>query len=475
MPLTLTIENETALMDGGPLTYAVSGKRGFDIGRDSHLDWALPDPSRYISSKHCEVRYRDNGFWLHDVSTNGTFLNGSDRRMSEPHRLRDGDRIAIGHYLIRVALDGEAARPAQARHSGRGPALTAGDAPHVDDWSLEPRQPRNPLYPIDSRMPLSSGPGLASTGGGDFLDWMTDLPPMLPDVPATRPARAPREIPARDEWSQPAPPVPPLAPGPRRGSELIRPEPDAAWWDEPAGPARAPRDSPPAPPSPPVPAQPLPRSAPGPAPVHGPPAVAPLAPEPAPGSDDRAFIRAFATAAGLPESALDHHDAASLAHLLGGFVRLTVDDLRQLLAARFEAKRMARSSVQTQISGTDNNPLKFTPTIEDSLKLMFGPPSRSYLDAQRTLDASFADIKSHQLETYAAMQSAVLELTDDFDPKKIDAAAGRDSALGHLVGSRKARAWDIFVARWEAKALRRDNGILGAFMEYFSKNYDRGK
>jgi type VI secretion system protein ImpI len=78
MGLTLTIENESSLPDGGPLSVRVTGKRGLDIGRDSHLDWTLPDPTRFISSKHCEVRYRDGGYWLHDVSTNGTLLNGGD-------------------------------------------------------------------------------------------------------------------------------------------------------------------------------------------------------------------------------------------------------------------------------------------------------------------------------------------------------------------------------------------------------------
>ena len=88
------------LPDGGPLSITVTGKRNIDIGRDSHLDWTLPDPTRFISSKHCEVRYRDGGYWLHDVSTNGTFLNGGDHRMQAPHRLRTGDRFTIGHYII---------------------------------------------------------------------------------------------------------------------------------------------------------------------------------------------------------------------------------------------------------------------------------------------------------------------------------------------------------------------------------------
>ncbi len=30
----------------------VTGRRGLDIGRDAHLDWTLPDPTRFISAKH---------------------------------------------------------------------------------------------------------------------------------------------------------------------------------------------------------------------------------------------------------------------------------------------------------------------------------------------------------------------------------------------------------------------------------------
>jgi predicted component of type VI protein secretion system len=49
----------------------------------SRLDTARSD--RYISSKHCEIRYKDGGYWLYDVSTNGTFLNGAEQRMPAPH------------------------------------------------------------------------------------------------------------------------------------------------------------------------------------------------------------------------------------------------------------------------------------------------------------------------------------------------------------------------------------------------------
>ena len=108
MVLRFNIENEPNLPDGGPVSFTVTGRRSVDIGRDRHLDWTLPDPARTISGKHCEVHFRDGGYWLHDVSTNGTFLNGADQRMRGPHRLRDGDRLTIGHYIIGVSLENEA-------------------------------------------------------------------------------------------------------------------------------------------------------------------------------------------------------------------------------------------------------------------------------------------------------------------------------------------------------------------------------
>jgi len=113
MALRFHIENETNLPDGGPVSFTVTGKRIVDIGRDRHLDWTLPDPARLISGKHCEVHYRDGDYWLHDVSTNGTFLNGADQRMRGPHRLRSGDRFVVGHYIIGVALDSAEGIPDQ--------------------------------------------------------------------------------------------------------------------------------------------------------------------------------------------------------------------------------------------------------------------------------------------------------------------------------------------------------------------------
>ena len=157
--LALRIENETTLPDGGPLGITVEGTRGIDIGRDQYLDWTLPDPSRFISGKHCEIRWRDGAYWLHDVSTNGTFLHGADGRLKAPHKLRDGDRFSIGHYIIIANVSGGSEAAA---------AVAASAAPDYDNlW--EPAGEVAP--PIEARAiegaarPATGQAGLSRLGG----------------------------------------------------------------------------------------------------------------------------------------------------------------------------------------------------------------------------------------------------------------------------------------------------------------------
>ena len=159
--LALRIENETTLPDGGPLGITVEGTRGIDIGRDQYLDWTLPDPSRFISGKHCEIRWRDGAYWLHDVSTNGTFLHGADGRLKAPHKLRDGDRFSIGHYIIIANVSGGSEAAA---------AVAASAAPDYDNlW--EPAGEVAP--PIEARQ-LKAQRDLQPVKP-DFLDWAVDL------------------------------------------------------------------------------------------------------------------------------------------------------------------------------------------------------------------------------------------------------------------------------------------------------------
>ncbi|HEU4517982.1 MAG TPA: type VI secretion system-associated FHA domain protein TagH, partial [Microvirga sp.] len=191
------------------------------------------------------------------------------------------------------------------------------------------------------------------------------------------------------------------------------------------------------------------------------------------GAGDDEVLRRFAKGAGIPDEVIAWRDPGEFAELLGGLMRLVAEDLKQLLASRAESKRIARSTHQTVVQAVDNNPLKFSPTPEDALRLMFGRPTSGYLDARRTFEQSFKDLKVHQVKTYAAMQHALRLLVEDLDPQAIEEATAADKGLGALVGSRKARMWDTYAARWQAKTAPHDDGLVDAFMLYFAECYDR--
>lgn len=459
MPLTLTIENETRLPDGGPLSVSISGKRGIDIGRDQHLDWTLPDPTRYISGKHCEIRYQDGGYWLHDVSTNGTYLYGSDVRLREPHRLRNGDRLVIGQYIIAVSVVGEE-QPAAGRTPGPAPAA----ASHDDLW-LPAGEVPPPIDPRQLRPPRDSSPVKP-----DFLDWAVDVPNAstpsardTADLPAAR--RAPAAEPDDLGWAysppKPPPPQPELVPIPTPRRPQADGEQGASW--------ETPAPSPP--PAPPQVAPP--RRAPAAAAVEPP---APVSREASAASLDRQtfddFIQHLARGAGVAPEVFAAKSPEELAEYLGGLIRLVAESVRQLLDARLQAKQVARSANQTMIQALNNNPLKFSPTPEEALRIMFGPRTKSYLDARQSFEQSFNDLKSHQIKTFSAMQHAVRLLVADLDPKTIE-AEDKGGGLAAMVGSRKARLWDSYVARWQERTRRHEDGLVDAFMTYFAECYDR--
>jgi type VI secretion system protein ImpI len=473
MGLNLRIENEARLPDGGSLTYALVGNRGCDIGRDAHLDWTLPDPGRHISGKHCEIRFQDGDYLLYDVSRNGTFLNGSDRRLQSPHRLRNGDRLLIGHYIVAVEVTGGTAPEARAARQEATPAS-------FEDLWTAPSDAAPPIDPRELRPPSQSAPVRA-----DFLEWAVDVP----DSPASgfvaRPAAPPAPPPlppgpARPDdppnWdagalpSAPPPEPPPPVPTPRR-SIWVSPGPAGPWsGGEVAGaPAEAlpPAEAPsPAPPS----AAPAGQRFP-------PPAAPPAAPFPMPasaagGSD---ILGRFARGAGLAPQTLANVEAGDFAERLGRLMLLVTDNLKQLLAARSQTKRLARTANQTMIAALDNNPLKFSPTAADALRIMLGPQTGSYLDADRALQESFDDLKSHQLKTFTAMQRALQMLLDDLDPKSIEAALGTASGPGTWFGARTARLWTLYQARWQAKTQREGGSMQELFMQYFAEIYDNPK
>jgi len=92
----------------GTKSAIVFGVAGGSIGRSTENDWVLPDPERYVSGRHARVIFSQGGYYLTDVSTNGTFVNDLEAPVGPqaPYELKNGDVLRLGEYHIVVALDG---------------------------------------------------------------------------------------------------------------------------------------------------------------------------------------------------------------------------------------------------------------------------------------------------------------------------------------------------------------------------------
>jgi predicted component of type VI protein secretion system len=107
MALKLKIVSDNAASAGRHSRWTF-GVNGGCIGRLEGNDWVLRDKDRYVSGRHAEIEHRGGTWWLHDVSTNGTFINdsGEPLGLQRVHQLENGDRIRIGEYDIEVEISG---------------------------------------------------------------------------------------------------------------------------------------------------------------------------------------------------------------------------------------------------------------------------------------------------------------------------------------------------------------------------------
>jgi type VI secretion system protein ImpI len=426
VPITLRIDNFDQLPDGGPIEFS-AGARGFDIGREQHMDWTLPDPNRVISGHHIQIRFENGAYWLHDVSRNGTMVNGAPGRVQSPYRLNNGDRLQIGHYFVRVTISGGPGDLQPMAQPSYQPAY-APPPPGGDIWGVEAA-----AAPVDRRQFVDQRRGQRAP---DVLEQFLDLP-----------GAGPRRGPAPGYDPGMATSVGLQQVG---GSQIYEQRPAGAspFGGTMGGPIGAPSTA-----------------FPGQAPMPNPGGFAQPQPQVGPGGGASAFIAQIAQAAGISPQALAGRNQAELAQEIGQILALTTEQLIALLKTRAVAKLIAKSSTRTMLGPANNNPLKFVPEAREAAEIMLSRSRPGYLTAPQAIKEAFDNIKSHEGATFSAMQTALLKLTEEFDPDKIDAEAG-----GGL--NKKAKAWDIFVELWSEKADNSDNGILDAFMKYFAEAYD---
>lgn len=504
MTLTLAIRNVASLENGMPTEFVLH-RRGGLIGRAATCDWSLPDPHRYISSRHCEVTFHDEAYWLTDVSTNGTFVNGGSERLQGERRLQPGDVILVGHYEIVADLSGAAAVAQEPEHG-------ADEAPSFGGWEKWDTSPRpEPAPPASSgwgSAPGAAAPSSSSTPSGGWapagvstssdsrFGWGKSQGEAAPPAPAGGwgPSHDASDIPhGGSSWQAPeAAPDPASAWSSAAPDRPAPPSADDVWgkiaegnvvdWarggfgapppqqqHDPLGlnPAQSAADAFGAAPR--APAAPPPRSS-APTAAAAPARSAPSTPASGGGGADQ-ILAEFLSAAGIAPGSVKG-SPAEVVRRSGSLLQRLVAGLVVLVEARARAKsQMGAEGTRLEFEG--NNPIKFARTPEQAIAQLLNPKEKGFLDSDRAVEDAFFDLQSHQVATLKAMQGALRATLDRFAPESIRKRADTKGVLAKVLpGARDAALWQNYEREFSGVARGSDEAFMDVFAKEFRKAYE---
>jgi type VI secretion system protein len=436
------------------------GVTGGRIGRAADNDWILPDPDRYVSSHHCKVNFQAGKWILEDTSTNGVFINGSDAPASieGPYALQDGDRLRLGDYEILVSIDDRNDFSPDASGQMPAPSRTRHPRPaHLDQDLGEELDLTDLLSDSMIAKGLTAEPAPAAKTAPTAFDINKalglDIEPANSTSPAPSPAAGGR--PTRSGFSslldtqqQEDAAQRTVAQNKKSDDWQMQTRPyDRKTLQALTSPAALVR-----PDNKPEPEQPRPKRA-------------------VDSANGDSGVEAFCRGAGIDPSALPADAQNALLTLAGQMVREVVLGLMDVLKGRADLKSRLRLS-QTTIQPGENNPLKFSASVDEAMLKLLDPHSSRYLGPVESIRDSFMDLRTHQAALVAAIQAAVDELMNRIEPGDLQERFDRGLKRGALLGAtNKMKYWELYQEFYQALNQRNEQGLPTLFAEELARTY----
>ncbi len=501
---------------------------GGTLGRGKENTWVLDDPERYLSSLHCQISSEGGQYYLTDLSTNGTFFNGSSEPMGKGRKLplNDGDKFSMGDYEFSVNLWGAAsnqpssmAEPMQSvtdggsqfddflgqdpfssnndfdqSFGGGANPFETGYVPQSDSLFSVDQEETDPLAALDkvSGTPSSSPSGFDSpfsdtsysdqadpmnqqiswpessldTAGGIIPDdWDDDLGPNRP-VPAPVP---------KIEQSTASAPIPESMPPP---PELPTPGKKSADSQAPA-PVSIPNEGEV---TPKVPENTISKSQLA--------EIQKKALEKAnakvaaevkklkqqlqqrKANSDSSIDTTLVESLGFQVDSLSDEQIAEINKKAGEVIRESVKGLMQVLSSRSAIKNEFRMNVTT-IQPIENNPLKFSANVDDALENMFLKQGNAYKKPIDAVQEGFSGIAEHQVAIIAGIRAAFKSVITRFDPIGLEERFSKGSSKVALIpGVQKAKNWDLYSDYYTDLVGDLDNSFQYLFGDEFVQAYE---
>lgn len=385
---------------------------GGTIGRGPDNDWVLPDQSRYVSSRHAVIDYQGGAYYLVDTSRNGVFINGSDTPVGQghPQRLFDGDQLRIGDFEIAVDISGG---DEELREDGMRDSIVRAQLVPEDE-SVELMLVAEDKLTADSHLQRHLAPSAAVAGKAKGAV----------RAAAPRPVAVPSPAKKAAPGSSPAP---------------------AATPARAAAPAKAPAVAP----------------APSPATARA------VSADP-----EQRILAQFLAAAGIKPDAITGQSPTEVLQGSAKLLRVMVSGLMELLRERSHMKDTFRLP-QTVMQATQNNPLKFSPGVDEALRYLLNDRGEgAYLSAEDALRAAFRDIRQHEQALVKGMLQAVTDYVERFDPEELKGRFDKGLKRGGLLASaNKLKYWELYEESYPALTQGEEGGPPQLFAEEFTRAY----
>jgi len=184
-----------------------------------------------------------------------------------------------------------------------------------------------------------------------------------------------------------------------------------------------------------------------------------------------ALLAAFREGLAAPEVRIEAL-TPELMRLVGQLLHEATKGTVDLLVARAALKREVRAE-STMIVARENNPLKFSPSVEAALHHLMSPPTRGFMPAAEGMRDAYDDLRAHQFGFIAGMRAALEGVLARFDPATLESQLTAHSMLESLVpGARKARMWGVFVDHFERISNEAADDFHTLFGRAFLKAYE---
>ena len=157
--------------------------------------------------------------------------------------------------------------------------------------------------------------------------------------------------------------------------------------------------------------------------------------------DDSACLQAFLKGLGVTDVNESLVGSQVWWEQLGQAFSQSLSGVLTVMRERSQVKRRFRVN-QTTFEQKENNPLKFSASVDDAFYNLFNRQGASFIPARQAIAEAFSDISKHEAAIIAGAHGAMAGMLNNLSPEKLEAT---DSAVGFIdklnPAKQHARCW----------------------------------